>query len=782
MRLSSANIALLLFFVGSSLLPGVVPHAFAADEIVLYATDVPVVSGGWRKEASSGAAGGIRLRHPNTGQAKLTSPLASPYNYFEVTFAAEAGVSYRLWIRGRADEDYWANDSVFVQFSDSVDSSGAATWRVGGTSATIVNLEDCSNCGLSAWGWQDNGYGAGVLGPLVRFATTGTHTMRVQTREDGLAVDQIVLSPSRYLTAAPGALKNDATIVPKTPGGTSPTLVRGPFLQRVTSGSAAVVWATREPGASEVRYSSTSGTFTANAETTPFPATRTGLSFDYYQHVAELVSLGAATSFTYDVFTGGADAAPGRTFQLTTAPAPSSTASTKFIVFGDSGVGSDAQRQLATRMASESFDVALHAGDLAYGNTGGTGDGTYRTLNDWFFDIYAGWLHRRPVWPSTGNHDSRASNNDGQHYIDMFDLPGNERYYSFDWGQIHFVVLDTEYSFQDTARRPAQLAWLENDLASTDRPWKVAVFHRSPYSSGGEHGSDLTVRSAFGPIFERYGVQLSISAHEHIYERTRPQQTTSTGQPVVYLVAGGGGGPLYPAGTSSFTAYAASRYHYVRGTASECTLRIDAVGTDGVAFDTATLDRCSAPPPPPPPPPGGDIVIYAADILSGGTVRGNWSSLADSTAAAGVAIRSKDWGAAKVITPSATPVDYFEYSFPAPAGTAYRLWIRGRATNNYWASDSVHVQFDGQIGTTAAHTVNLEDCSGCGLSGWGWQDNGYGTGVLGPTIQFSATGTHRIRVQNREDGFIIDQIVLSPSTYLSASPGRLRNDTTIVSK
>jgi hypothetical protein len=67
--------------------------------------------------------------------------------------------------------------------------------------------------GLSGWGWQDNGYGAGVLGPLVSFANTGRQTIRIQTREDGLRIDQIVLSSATYLTTAPGALKNDSTIL-----------------------------------------------------------------------------------------------------------------------------------------------------------------------------------------------------------------------------------------------------------------------------------------------------------------------------------------------------------------------------------------------------------------------------------------------------------------------------------------------------------------------------------------------------------------------------------------
>ena len=78
--------------------------------------------------------------------------------------------------------------------------------------------------------------------------------------------------------------------------------------------------------------------------------------------------------------------------------------------------------------------------------------------------------------------------------------------------------------------------------------------------------------------------------------------------------------------------------------------------------------------------------------------------------------------------------------------------------------------------------MNLEDCSGCGLSGWGWQDNGWGVGVMGQSIYFQTTGAHKIRVQVREDGLSIDQIVLSPVTYLSASPGTLMNDTTILPK
>ena len=186
-----------------------------SSEIVLW-TASGKAAGAWRLVADATAAGGLRMNHPDAGAAKLTSALASPKDYFELTFTAQANTPYRLWIRGKADNNYWGNDSVYVQFTNSLDPNGSAAWRIGTTSATEVVLEDCSGCGISGWGWQDNGWGSGVLGPLVSFSTTGTQTIRIQTREDGFSIDQIVLSPSTYRSVSPGALKNDTVILGKT--------------------------------------------------------------------------------------------------------------------------------------------------------------------------------------------------------------------------------------------------------------------------------------------------------------------------------------------------------------------------------------------------------------------------------------------------------------------------------------------------------------------------------------------------------------------------------------
>jgi endonuclease/exonuclease/phosphatase family metal-dependent hydrolase len=203
--------------------------ASAQSDIVLQASSASAKAGKWSVVSDGGAIGGQKIRHADAGAAKITTASSSPANYFELTFSATKGVAYRLWIHGRADGDDWDNDSVFVQFSGSVTSSGGAIYRIGTTSATEVNLEPCKGCGLDGWKWQDNGWGWGVLGPTIYFSATGSQKLRVQTREDGMSIDRIILSPSTYLKSAPPesgvADANDSTPI-TTSTSTSGTLLK----------------------------------------------------------------------------------------------------------------------------------------------------------------------------------------------------------------------------------------------------------------------------------------------------------------------------------------------------------------------------------------------------------------------------------------------------------------------------------------------------------------------------------------------------------------------------
>jgi hypothetical protein len=189
-------------------------------EVVRHVGEYAGYAGAWRQADDPTAAGGVRAWHPNAGAAKLTTALADPANYVDVYFPADPTQEYKLWIRLKAEKDSWANDSVFVQFQEgAVTADGQTRYRAGTTDALDVNLEPCSGCGLSGWGWRDERWGARLNSTpvLLRFARGGWHWMRIQTREDGVSIDQIVLSAETYRASAPGAPKNDTTILPPVP-------------------------------------------------------------------------------------------------------------------------------------------------------------------------------------------------------------------------------------------------------------------------------------------------------------------------------------------------------------------------------------------------------------------------------------------------------------------------------------------------------------------------------------------------------------------------------------
>ena len=108
---ASARGALLLATLAASAVP-----VAAQTDITLNASTPSVRAGRWTVVTDSTAAGGRAIRHADACASKLSGALANPSNYFELTFNAVAGVPYRLWLHGKADRDYWGNDSVFVQF------------------------------------------------------------------------------------------------------------------------------------------------------------------------------------------------------------------------------------------------------------------------------------------------------------------------------------------------------------------------------------------------------------------------------------------------------------------------------------------------------------------------------------------------------------------------------------------------------------------------------------------------------------------------------------------
>ena len=191
----------------------------SADTVVLWAGNTPLanIHGAWSRLSDSSAAGGVALWNPDAGARKIAPALARPSAYFEQTFQASAGTAYHLWIRMRAQNNSFGNDSIHVQFNDSLNSARQSGFRIGTTDSAEVVLQNGSKGpALHGWGWSDNGWGS--LGDDIYFASSGAHTIRIQAREDGAVVDQIVLSPDKYVTTAPGPRRDDTKILASTDG------------------------------------------------------------------------------------------------------------------------------------------------------------------------------------------------------------------------------------------------------------------------------------------------------------------------------------------------------------------------------------------------------------------------------------------------------------------------------------------------------------------------------------------------------------------------------------
>jgi Calcineurin-like phosphoesterase len=200
----------------------------------------------------------------------------------------------------------------------------------------------------------------------------------------------------------------------------------------------------------------------------------------------------------------------------------------RFALIGDWGTGNRDQigigRQMLTSHQRTPFDFVISAGDNIYPN----GSGRYFDKN--FEQPFAGLLKDRVKFYSVlGNHDVDAGRQDQCQYP-LFNM-GGECFYKFERGNgiAEFFMLDS------TDFGATQTTWLENSLRSSKARWKIAVFHHPIYSSGKTHGSAIGLRKRLEPLFTRYGVTVGLSGHDHVYERTKPQQG------IQYFVSGAAG-------------------------------------------------------------------------------------------------------------------------------------------------------------------------------------------------------------------------------------------------
>jgi hypothetical protein len=330
-------------------------------------------------------------------------------------------------------------------------------------------------------------------------------------------------------------------------------------------------------------------------------------------HEAHVCGLSPSTVYYYKV--GG----PGtngwsEVFEIATGPTVGATEAFRFAVTGDSR--NDSMIWAETQRAIETYDVdfQVFSGDaVVLGVNQPEWDGFFGHVEGDFSVVDV--LAQIPLMPANGNHDGLALN-----YVLQFAVPQDpstgeraegEEWYSFDYGNAHFVVLNDTAG--DTLVQGDQRDWLRRDLMAVDRgttPWVFAVHHKPPYSCSTNHGSDVSLRNAWQPLYDEFGVDVVFNGHDHDYERSLPirgiregtsdgviAESGTQGQPVdgsgtVYVVAAGAGAPLYGVSDTCYhTHFTESTRNYLILEVEGTTLRYTAYRLDGTVLDEFTYTK-----------------------------------------------------------------------------------------------------------------------------------------------------------------------------------------------
>ncbi len=337
-----------------------------------------------------------------------------------------------------------------------------------------------------------------------------------------------------------------------------------------------------------------------------------------HKHLLFLSNLQPNTRYYYRVLNDAQVIAEGDTFRTAK---PDSIDKVSLVIWGDSGTGGEAQFRMASLLEEQAVDFCLHVGDVSQSN-----GSEYDNI---FFKPYQNIVRSRCIFTSIGNHDTYFNN--AATYLDDFYLPHNnpdstERYYSFNWGNVHCIALN---SMEDISPASKQYAWLVSDLSSDFRKrttWTFVYFHYPPYCQGWDTwAGDVATQQYWVPLFEQYKVDMVFNGHTHDYERGYLNG-------VYYIITGGGGGGMDVWGRDyphiDVTIF---KHHFTRLDVDGDKLLLRAIDIDNVLIDSLTIRKGEKPPQHPGKKEAepNDSYNQANPIAVGDTLQANFSSTAD---------------------------------------------------------------------------------------------------------------------------------------------------------
>ncbi|MBI5865957.1 MAG: metallophosphoesterase [Planctomycetes bacterium] len=303
-------------------------------------------------------------------------------------------------------------------------------------------------------------------------------------------------------------------------------VTRGPYLQRTTPTSATIRWRTDLADDAIVWYGDSPANLTSSV----------GSAALVTEHEFELSDLSPATRYYYAIGDSGGVLQGDATHTFVTHPPVVSPTPVRIWAHGDFGTGDmhaeNVRDAYSSVVAGQPAEFWLALGDNAYES------GLDIEYTNGLFDVYGAQIRRTTMWPLYGNHDAISSDAATQAgpYFTLATLPrnaesgglasGTEAYYSFDYGDVHVVCLDSAESSR-LAGGP-MMTWLAADLAASPARWLIAAFHHPPYTKGSHNsdnpsdsnGSMRDMRQIALPILEQHGVDLVLGGHSHAYERS----------------------------------------------------------------------------------------------------------------------------------------------------------------------------------------------------------------------------------------------------------------------
>jgi hypothetical protein len=367
--------------------------------------------------------------------------------------------------------------------------------------------------------------GSGITYDVVVNSITGTGNLRLDLNASGTGIGDIAgnLITTGFITG------ESYTIQPNT-GGNS-TLVRGPYLQMGSETAVTLRWRTSTATNSIIDVGPSVGNYTLSAYD---PALTT-------EHILRISGLSAGTKYYYRFGSSSQIFQSGTGNYFFSAPATNSNGKIRIAAFGDPGRNSNGIQKntlnaYLNHVGGTPAELMLILGDNAYQ------DGTDAEYQSQFFTPYGSTLLKNHVlFPTPGNHDYHTTSlaDRTAPYFKNFTVPtkgecggvpsGSISYYSFDWGNIHFVSMDSygTYGADDSRMSDTlspQVIWVKKDLAANKLPWVIAFWHHPPHTKG-SHDSDPSgelqrIRKYFVRILERYGVDVILNGHSHDYERS----------------------------------------------------------------------------------------------------------------------------------------------------------------------------------------------------------------------------------------------------------------------